>query len=1612
MRIFRIFSVLIELCSLFFAASTKLLAENFSPRSNRTLVLEPLPARELFAVFSCDVTPYGLVGTLAADTLNASAASENVVFGLGGNDRINVTVGAGRVCGGAGNDGINSGVWTADIAYGGEGNDVINGQWGNDVLFGDEGDDTIDGGANDDEIYGGPGSDKLYSGLGNDKLFGGDGDDILFPQGGTNILDGGDGLDTARVTGFSTEFDLFSNADGWQLVRKSKPTEINFLARVEFVQFQEKRVALPDELVGTAGDDVLTGTKTGRNLIRGLAGNDTIKVTAGFGEIYAGDGNDVVHAGVWSDDTVYGGNGNDKLNGQWGNDTLFGENGDDVINGGAGNDILDGGDGNDRLYGDYGNDTLLGGKGNDSLYPQLGTNVVDGGPDNDRLYLPGLYADFEILVEAEGKLVVSHVEGIVSATVTNVELVVFQDGTYDVQTGEFSLTPPTPPSGPNPPVTPLETVVPQSIVDSMLDVTAIQNAIVAVKVQNTHANNTASGYITFGHVFKQGDLPANFEVEARWENQEIETQTDVTTRYEDGSVKHAVLTVKIPALAPKSVGSSGLLDVVLLRTSQVTQTPSLSAADILNADFSLTADVSLSNGDGDWLVYASERDRTRPHWREELVYTRVNSTTPVEIRVPQNTDAFPVTVKATVYVNGNSEQVINQVVTVTPQNGVAKLDLANVLSGTIVDRVWISGTPAGTTMPAGIDLGNGTKTGLPVLDLRNLLAQSIANSSFSTWLSGPSVVEVRIEKELSPNLKARFDIRYFRDGTVRTNVIMLNETPAYSTGNRNVTYDITLMQGNESKLQFSGINHTRNSNWSEYVWNGTAPSLHVIQNAEYLLQTGAVPQYDLSLPVVIDKATYAGMIDNSLPFGPMKRGTVDNAMPGTGERSDIGPLPDWAVRFILTQDYRDLQVLVGNGRVSGSIAWHYVGNQDGNYISIKDHPNVWLESRGISSSFGKDALPKGMFDYRTNFIADLAHQPSLSFIPYIVTGDRYFADELTAQANWSLANVVPSNRQKSESKDLVFFQEVRGFGWTMRTLGEAAYVLPDSSPSKTYLTGVVNNNLQWLQNTYVDGTGPYESAPRGMLEGLFDNPWNDQSSKDAYGTASVWMNDYVAAALGTLSARGFENAESILNWQANVLAGRYIASDLGLQAFNGAIYQMPNTKSNDPLAKRGPTKPSDGFTFTTWSEVQAAIEAKGQNATQFSKWVSPGDYATKSMNGISAMMSYVGNVDAYEAYGFLAAGTHANRHAAIFSQQPRNSIQPVLSDGTLLVLTLQKMGGTGADQMAGSDASELLHGNEGNDIITGGAGVDLLYGGVGNDQLFGDDGDDYLFGNEGDDQLFGGKGNDILRGNVGADILDGGEGDDTLFYQGDDTVRGGLGTDTLALQSWRQAAIDLRSGKFSGIESIDLRNSPNQDVIITDTLVIDANAVATVSDTNAIVVRADSTDRVTLLGNPSRLADVTIGADRFAQYAKGESKIYVSLGTSVNGSAVSTLPPGEGEAQRLVADPFDVSGDQAVTPLDALLIINHLNGFASGSVSASANSSAGIWTKFDVDGNGRVSPLDVLLVINRMNSHFNESAVVTTAFDAEGEDSTDPLKRKGLASRVSIRVALVGVQVK
>ena len=88
---------------------------------------------------------------------------------------------------------------------------------------------------------------------------------------------------------------------------------------------------------------------------------------------------------------------------------------------------------------------------------------------------------------------------------------------------------------------------------------------------------------------------------------------------------------------------------------------------------------------------------------------------------------------------------------------------------------------------------------------------------------------------------------------------------------------------------------------------------------------------------------------------------------------------------------------------------------------------------------------------------DDAHQPSLAFVPYLVTGDYYYLEELHFWANWNMILAKPDLRQFD--KGLLGWSQVRAQAWSLRTLGHAAFITPDDHPLKSYFVTRVENNI-------------------------------------------------------------------------------------------------------------------------------------------------------------------------------------------------------------------------------------------------------------------------------------------------------------------------------------------------------------------------------------------------------------------------------------------------------------------------------------------------------------------------------------------------------------------------
>ena len=145
-------------------------------------------------------------------------------------------------------------------------------------------------------------------------------------------------------------------------------------------------------IFGTQNNDVLNGGNT-NDLIFGLEGNDIINSGNGKDCIVGGDGNDMIYAGNEKDVIVDmggnnyldGGNDRDKIVAGPGNDNIKGNNENDTINAGNGNNTIDGGNGNDIIVSGSGNDNIKGGNNNDKVNAGGGNDTIYGENGNDNL---------------------------------------------------------------------------------------------------------------------------------------------------------------------------------------------------------------------------------------------------------------------------------------------------------------------------------------------------------------------------------------------------------------------------------------------------------------------------------------------------------------------------------------------------------------------------------------------------------------------------------------------------------------------------------------------------------------------------------------------------------------------------------------------------------------------------------------------------------------------------------------------------------------------------------------------------------------------------------------------------------------------------------------------------------------------------------------------------------------------------------------------------------------------------------------------------------------------------------------------------------------------------
>lgn len=606
------------------------------------------------------------------------------------------------------------------------------------------------------------------------------------------------------------------------------------------------------------------------------------------------------------------------------------------------------------------------------------------------------------------------------------------------------------------------------------------------------------------------------------------------------------------------------------------------------------------------------------------------------------------------------------------------------------------------------------------IDVMDALRDALADGSGSFWQRGPLATQGRVEVDLPGSLRLKFDVTAFKDGQISVDAAFANDESMLSVGGR-VSYDVVARLNGREVVRES-INHGQYQTWTREFETSEANGgqglggaargwLNIRHDVEYLKGAGAVPAYDLSMPVwqgILDG--YGKMIATPGWGAPLAANSVVQYMEAAGGRPDLGFTTEYNVVWLLTGDMRAATVALGQAEASGAVPWNHWDTTNKTWLNIDNYPRLWTDNRGGTGRPG-DPTSGGLtqqVDSETGWVLARSHQPDLSFVPYILTGERWMLDGLNAQSAWTVMFTWPEPRMGGEA-NMLNGAQVRSAAWAMRQLENAAWINPDGSAEKAYFEKVSQKNWAWLLSK-----APEWTALQGEAHGYIPN------NVGARGELTPWQQDYLAGITILAAKRGNALAAEVLEWTSNFLVGRFTAGDQGFSNRDGVAFTIAIA---DPATR---------VLYKTWEEIGAATIAKGWSNTTGNGWGnSEGEYGRLGLATLAGLYDLTKDPEIAAIYRALLAErppftgeehysirlAYALAIPEIFDEfYPPSGPPPPPPPPPPSVLPVPV-------------AARLVEGTEGGNTLAGGAGNDIIRGGGGNDVLSGGEGaDTFLLG--------------------------------------------------------------------------------------------------------------------------------------------------------------------------------------------------------------------------------------------------------------------------------------------
>ncbi|GAB3678582.1 hypothetical protein GCM10028792_20540 [Salinisphaera aquimarina] len=422
-------------------------------------------------------------------------------------------------------------------------------------------------------------------------------------------------------------------------------------------------------------------------------------------------------------------------------------------------------------------------------------------------------------------------------------------------------------------------------------------------------------------------------------------------------------------------------------------------------------------------------------------------------------------------------------------------------------------------------------------DLLQTVSQSGNCSAWSKnckqWLDGPLASEWIVSgqvisgNEALAGLNVYFNVRAYagEDGAierVRVDTVFENNW-AYAKTSENIDYSASIQVGSQN-YDVDDLKHYHHARWHKVLWWQGDPGLYARIDTDYLQNSGAISRYaKLSPP-----ESFLNGVAKSYP--PMSHGDQTPKMGSTGAQAAIGPLPRWTSSYAVSGDRRAFRWMLANDDAVGSYSFHYRDGETGRPLEISRHPYVTIAAKSFASRAGnpqyrRDFLTDCTGSCSTPLSFDIAHHPSIGYVPYLTTGDYYYLEEMQFTASYIELWANPGYRDFDKGVLLKAQSQVRGQAWSLRSISDAAFATPDDDPMKAYFEGLMSNILSDYSDSYLedDTKNPlHVTANSGAV--IYS-----AGGQKKVGVAP-WQADFWTWSLGHAADQEMPNALELVKW--------------------------------------------------------------------------------------------------------------------------------------------------------------------------------------------------------------------------------------------------------------------------------------------------------------------------------------------------------------------------------------------------------------------------------------------------------------------------------------------------